>query len=172
MIIWPNLYIKSLEDAGHMLMSSDGGKLDYVVSIGGLYSTLPLGYEDHPATKLRLTFDDVVKDLPQHGYYGCTEDDIKSLVNFCKGIDGDCLFHCAAGISRSSAACFIFICTRMGPGKEHEAALATLNVKYAISPNARMISMADNLMSRNGEMVKAFCKVFGGKIYGGYFHYS
>jgi predicted protein tyrosine phosphatase len=75
------------------------------------------------------------------------------------------LVHCAAGISRSTAAALILLTVRKGPGKEGEA-LETL-LEYlqkaeqkglrdlaGFYPNIHMIRLADELLERKGVFLK------------------
>ena len=94
-----------------------------------------------------------------------TRRDIKRLVSVGRqiagpGSDAVILIHCAAGISRSPAAAFIFFCLHLGPGREQEAlemAAASREVS-GIWPNDLMVRYADEIMGRNGAMVHALAE--------------
>ena len=66
------------------------------------------------------------------------------------------LIHCAAGVSRSPAAGFIFACMQRGPGDEATALSQTVDSAESdfVSPNALMVHYADGLLDRGGEMVR------------------
>ncbi len=61
------------------------------------------------------------------------------------------LFHCQAGIARSTAAAFI-LCVRAGMSYQ-EAYDHVLRVRGVLNPNMLMIKIADDLMGKNGEML-------------------
>ncbi len=66
------------------------------------------------------------------------------------------LIHCAAGVSRSTAAGFIFACIQRGPGDEVAALSQTVDssVSDFVSPNTLMVHYADGLLDRGGAMVR------------------
>lgn len=61
------------------------------------------------------------------------------------------LYHCKAGIARSTAAAFIF-CVRAGMSYE-DAYQYVLRVRGALAPNVLMIKYADHLMGQGGKML-------------------
>lgn len=137
-----------------------------MVSIGDPGQKPPFGLLSHPAPRLRLTFDDVERDLPRFGYAACTPEDIAALAAFLEHAPGPLLIHCAAGVSRSSAAGLIRCAIRLGPGREREAVavldaaitearLLRLRTAESIHPNRRMIGLADRLLGREGALIAA-----------------
>ncbi len=61
------------------------------------------------------------------------------------------LFHCYAGVSRSTAAAFIWLVNKGAPyGIAYETVVAVRGP--FIAPNQLMVSLADRLMGRGGEM--------------------
>lgn len=65
--------------------------------------------------------------------------------------DDSVLFHCFAGVSRSTAAAFLWLVYHGMPYPE--AYQTVVDVRGAfVSPNQLMICLADDLMGRNGEM--------------------
>jgi len=63
--------------------------------------------------------------------------------------------HCFAGISRSTAGAFVAACA-LNPGRnETEIALAIRRASRTAQPNARIVSIADRLLKREGRMVRA-----------------
>ncbi len=63
--------------------------------------------------------------------------------------------HCTAGRSRSSAAAFIMLCDRLGPGKEAEAMAELLKAcERTPLPNTLLVKFADELLGRKGEMIR------------------
>ena len=65
------------------------------------------------------------------------------------------VFHCFAGISRSTAAAYIAACVLAPERSEDEIAWALREASPTATPNARMIAVADELLGRRGRMVDA-----------------
>lgn len=86
-------------------------------------------------------------------------DDIKGILNFAKIVpdNGRMLVHCFAGVSRSAAAAYIIYCQEMGEGKEVEAMEKTERsaVYGGIWPNKLVARYADEVLNRNGAVIKA-----------------
>jgi len=108
---------------------------------------------------LRLEIDDIAKPFPGYvlpgGYH------VGALVNFLRGWSGEqpILFHCLAGISRSTAAALIAL-TLDAEGRETEAALTLRAAAPHARPNARMIALADDVLCRRGRLIEA-CRRMG-----------
>jgi predicted protein tyrosine phosphatase len=81
---------------------------------------------------------------------------VARVVDFAQAWDGRgaLLIHCAAGVSRSTAAGLILLAARH-PGREREIALTMRRRAPWISPNRRMVQLADELLGRNGALLAA-----------------
>jgi predicted protein tyrosine phosphatase len=113
----------------------------------------PAGIE--AARHLRLGLNDVsdveAADVPP------SERHVAQLLEFSRQwtADAPLLVHCWAGISRSTAAAYIVLCDRLGPGCEMEIA-QTLRARAPHAyPNALMVSLADRALGREGRMIHA-----------------
>jgi len=94
-----------------------------------------------------------------------TREDIRRVVALGKelagpGSEAAFLIHCAAGVSRSPAAAFIFFTIHLGPGSESDALHRTAQSAEspAVWPNALMIRYADDLLGRQGAMIRALAE--------------
>lgn len=145
-----------------------GSQVRWVISIGSPEDKPPAGFADRSlASKLRLEFNDVTYHRPWAGYQAPQEDDIRRLVAFGeRAKDGRVLVHCAAGVSRSSAAALILLAMRHGMGNEMAAMEQLLaDTKTAtglklrnhemITPNRRMVWLADQVLERGGALYEA-----------------
>lgn len=65
------------------------------------------------------------------------------------------LVHCWAGVSRSTAAAYVILCDRLGPGRELEIARALRWRAPHACPNSLMVRLADEALGRNGRMTGA-----------------
>ncbi len=108
--------------------------------------------------RLRLTFHDISGRRD-----GMTPPDtrhVRELLAFLERWRGmaaarPLLVHCWAGISRSPAAAFIAACM-LHPYREENALAAELRaVAPDVTPNIRMVRLADALLRRNGRMEAA-----------------
>lgn len=104
---------------------------------------------------LRLSMNDVAEahdsDAPP------AVEHIERLLTFGRGWTADMpiLVHCWAGISRSTAAAYILLCDRLGPGSESEIACGLRYRAPHACPNPLMIRIADTMLERNGRMIDA-----------------
>lgn len=146
------------QERAAVLLSSRTSKKDFtdVVSIGSPESKPPKGFSRHPARKLRLEFDDTERT---HSWYQApTWEDVEKIISFAYDIDpqGHLLSHCAAGVSRSSAAAWIALCAATPePGSERLLLGHLRELFPEIWPNRRMVWMADSLLHRDRVMIEA-----------------
>lgn len=90
------------------------------------------------------------------------EDHMRRLVDIYKQTAPNqaILFHCFAGVSRSSAAAFIWL---VHHGASYDIAYKSIVSARGpfVSPNQLMIDLADKVMGRNGEMSSFVCGELG-----------
>ena len=65
------------------------------------------------------------------------------------------MVHCFAGISRSTAGAFVTACALNPKRDESEIARAIRQASPTAQPNARIVSIADRLLKRDGRMINA-----------------
>jgi predicted protein tyrosine phosphatase len=65
------------------------------------------------------------------------------------------VFHCWAGVSRSTAAAYITACSLAPDRDEAEIAAALRLASPTATPNARFVALADDILGRQGRMVAA-----------------
>lgn len=132
-----------------------------VVSIGGPGDDAPdfRLFKSFPTRILRLEFDDLDDDSPNilnqmvdSGFIYPTTKDMNLLIRFARSFPSiysteNILFHCHAGISRSTAAAFIFLAT-LGMKKE-DAWATVMTVRPIAQPNSLMIKLASREMPPN-----------------------
>jgi predicted protein tyrosine phosphatase len=113
---------------------------------------------------LRLAVNDVADvndaDMPPNAQH------IERLLEFGRGwtAEAPMLVHCWAGISRSTAAAYILLCDRSGPGPELEIARDLRYRAPHACPNSLMIRLADTILNRNGHMIAAIQNIGRGSI--------
>jgi predicted protein tyrosine phosphatase len=117
-----------------------------------------------PAHHLKLSVNDVseawgaeVPPAPHH---------VEELIAFGRGWKGDApmIVHCWAGISRSTAAAYILLSDRLGPGTEEKIARALRAAAPHAFPNPLLVSHADKILKREGRMIEAVRAIGRGNI--------
>lgn len=113
----------------------------------------PPNFSLFPTTNIhRFEFQDIchlTETSPNHEHMKRLLDVIDSIVS--RDEDSRVLFHCQAGIARSTAAAFI-MCVRAGLTYQ-QAYDHVLRVRGILNPNMLMIKLADDLMGKNGAML-------------------
>jgi predicted protein tyrosine phosphatase len=90
------------------------------------------------------------------------------LLNFVRDWDraAPLVFHCYMGISRSTACAFASVCALNPRRDEANIAQALRRASPSATPNARIVSLADELLGRRGRMIAAIENI-GQGVFGG-----
>lgn len=104
---------------------------------------------------LLIAMSDIVEALD--GHILPAEQHVEDLLAFATNWDRDkpLVFHCYAGISRSTAAAYIAACALAPERSEAEIAAALRQASPTATPNALMVAIADTRLGRDGRMVSA-----------------
>ena len=122
-----------------------------------------------PHKRLTLRFDDIIDPAP--GMLPPEREHIEQLLAFGEGLAtagsdplSHLLVHCHAGISRSTASMTILL-AKAWPAREADALFAHVReIRPQAWPNSLMISLADDLLGRNGELNDALRRHYGEQI--------
>ncbi len=108
-----------------------------------------------PERHLFIGVSDIVE--PLEGHILPAVEHVETLLSFVQAWEREkpLLFHCFAGISRSTAGAYIAACTLAPERPEIEIARALRQASPTATPNARMVALADDLLGRGGRMVDA-----------------
>jgi predicted protein tyrosine phosphatase len=108
-----------------------------------------------PENHLVLAVDDIA--APMDGYTVPGEEHVERLIEFVGQWDraAPMVVHCFAGISRSTAGAYVAACALNPQRDELQIAQAIRNASRTAQPNARIVSIADRLLQRDGRMVRA-----------------
>jgi predicted protein tyrosine phosphatase len=108
-----------------------------------------------PQNHLVLGVDDICE--PMEGYAAPAEEHVTRLIEFAGAWDraAPMVVHCFAGISRSTAGAFVTACVVNPKRDEGAIAQAIRAASPTAQPNARIVSIADRLLDREGRMVRA-----------------
>jgi predicted protein tyrosine phosphatase len=149
------------------------GPFSHVISIVGTWydeGDPPGGWEvwsTYPAQKLRLEFDDVPNEPPEHhlssDFKPPSLEQVQQILDFGGSLSKSdrLLIHCAAGISRSTGAGLAVVAKFLGPGNEELAVHALMDIKQSSRPHAGIVHMADAVLERGGQLSAAYLKIWG-----------
>jgi len=117
----------------------------------------------HPDCHLFIGISDIVE--PLEGHVLPAADHVETLLAFVQRWEREkpLIFHCFAGISRSTAGAYVTACTLAPERTEDEIAKALREASPTATPNLRMIAVADDLLGRGGRMVDAVHRIGRGE---------
>ena len=113
---------------------------------------------------LFLGMNDITE--PLDGMIAPASDHIGELLSFVREWprEAPIIIHCWAGISRSTAAAFITACA-LNPELNENALAKTIRERSPTAkPNARLVALADDMLSRGGRMVDAIQSIGTGEM--------
>jgi predicted protein tyrosine phosphatase len=108
-----------------------------------------------PANHLRLSLDDISQPMP--GYVAPNAEHVADIIDFALGWGGrsPAVIHCWAGISRSTAAAFVTLCTLNPEVSEFTIARLLREASPTAYPNRLIVRLADLALARAGRMMAA-----------------
>ena len=108
-----------------------------------------------PENHLVLAVDDIT--APMDGYTAPAHEHVQRLIDFATAWDrkAPMVVHCFAGISRSTAGAYVAACALNPKRDEMQIAWDIRRASRTAQHNARIVSIADRLLKRNGRMVAA-----------------
>ena len=96
-----------------------------------------------------------------YGLPAPTKEDVELILKFgdvCRTASNTqtthLVIHCLAGVSRSTAAAYAIFCMLLGPESEERAFVHLIKIRSCASPNRLVVKYADELLGRNGKMIK------------------
>jgi len=111
------------------------------------------------ANHLHVTMHDIHE--PREGMTLPGEEHVRRILDFARAWDRrrPLVVHCYAGISRSTATAYM-IAAAFAPGRsEAELARALRRLSPSATPNPLMIALADQILRREGRMVRAIQEI-------------
>lgn len=108
-----------------------------------------------PENHLWLQLHDISE--PEEGLVLPQPEHVEQLVTFVQRWPRETalVVHCYAGVSRSSAAAFVAVCALNPASDEHAIAAALRRASPTATPNIRIVTIADQLLERQGRMIRA-----------------
>jgi len=94
---------------------------------------------------------------PLDGHVLAAAEHVERLLAFVRAWDrgSPLVFHCWAGISRSTAAAYLAACALAPERDEAAIALTLRKASPSATPNARLVALADDILGRRGRMVES-----------------
>jgi predicted protein tyrosine phosphatase len=145
---------------------------DTVAATGARHVVSLLGTEDNlmrppgitPRNHLWLQLHDI--NEPRDGHVHPADEHVDRLIGFVKRWEraSPLVIHCYAGVSRSTAAAFVAVCTLSPDGSEASIARALRRASPTATPNLRIVALADDKLGRNGRMVDAIAAIGQGVL--------
>ena len=107
------------------------------------------------ADHLLLRVDDIAE--PFEGYTVPAEEHVGELITFVRSWDraAPLVIHCYAGVSRSTAGAFVSACALNPRRPEVAIAQDIRRLSPTATPNIRIVTIADQILGRDGRMVAA-----------------
>jgi predicted protein tyrosine phosphatase len=127
----------------------------HVVSLIGDEARLQRPVRIAPENHLWLRIHDI--SAPLDGYIMPGEQHVAELLDFVREWDRQAplVVHCYMGISRSTASAFASVCALNPQRDEASIARALRRASPTATPNARIVSLADRILGRDGRMITA-----------------
>jgi predicted protein tyrosine phosphatase len=127
----------------------------HVVSLLGDEARLQRPASIAPENHLWLRIHDI--SSPLDGYIVPGEQHVAALLDFVREWDrkAPLVVHCYMGISRSTASAFATVCALNPKRDEASIAQALRRASRTATPNARIVSLADRILGRDGRMIAA-----------------
>jgi predicted protein tyrosine phosphatase len=146
----------------HTTIEETGAR--HVVTLLGVEDEVRLPDAVPAGNHLRLHVHDITG--PMDGYVSPDVEHVEQLLTFVRGWrrDAPLVIHCYAGISRSTAAAFVTVCTLNPDRSEAAIAQALRRASPTATPNIRIVALADDMLGRNGRMVDAITAIGPGML--------
>lgn len=156
----PTLHVTPLSRL-HETVAATGAS--HVVTLINVNTVVERPPSISPSNHLFIGVSDIVHEMDGHIVPG--EDHVSRLLDFVRAWDRQrpLVFHCWAGVSRSTAAAFISACVFLPSRDEQEIAQALRAASASATPNARLVAVADRMLGRGGRMTAAIAGIGRGQ---------
>jgi predicted protein tyrosine phosphatase len=156
----PAVYVCSLAQVAATVASARASHLISVINAATAVVRPPSIAETN---HLFVGINDIVEE--QEGMILPADQHVQQILDFAKAWPRQqpLVVHCYAGISRSTATAFITLCATEPDRDEREIAQALRAASPTATPNSLLISLADDMLGRNGRMVDAIAAIGRGE---------
>lgn len=156
----PTLHVCPLSRL-HDVVAETGAR--HVVTLINVGSAVERPAAIAPDRHLFIGVSDILEPLDDHVVPG--PEHLELLLPFVRSWDREAplVFHCWAGISRSTAAAYITACALLPDWSEREIAWRLREASPTATPNGRLVALADQILGRGGRMVDAIARIGRGQ---------
>ena len=156
----PSLHVCSLALIAETVSRTGARSLVTLLNPGSAIER-PIGIK--PERHLYLAISDIVEPAP--GQVLPEAAHLDELLEFVQAWDRahPMLFHCFAGVSRSTAAAYIAACALDAQRDEFAIARALRAASPTATPNTRLVALADRALGRRGRMNEAIAGIGRGQ---------
>lgn len=139
-------------------------RISRAISLLDPANTFPSLHTLDDATHLKIGMHDI--DEMMEGFEAPGAHHVESALRFAQSWDRNApmLVHCWAGISRSTATAFSIACAANPDASEMEIAMTLRANSPTARPNRRIVSLADNILRREGRMLTAIEHIGSGNL--------
>lgn len=146
------IYVTPLSRLAETLARSQARRLISMLSVGTVVERPSHLQPDHC---LQLSMHDITEE--RDGLVAPSQAQVEALITFARTWDGSAplVVHCYAGISRSTAAAYA-IAAALDPSRDaKDLARELRRLSPSATPNMRIVTLADDLLGRGGELTTA-----------------
>jgi len=152
----PRIHVCSLFQIADVTAATGARSLITLIN-QGVYVDRPAAIA--PERHLQVAISDVSEETD--GHILADSGHIQSLIDFVRAWDqaAPLVIHCFAGVSRSTAGAYIAICALNPQANEAEIARRLRRASPTATPNAHLVSLADQALGRDGRMIAAIRQI-------------
>lgn len=145
------IYVCGLADLGS---AAETFRPSHLISLVPDFEQPPTPDFIAPRNHLRLELDDIEEPTPE--LLLPDRKHVERLIRFVESWPGDrpLMIHCAAGVSRSTAAALVALACVTDLSEQELASTLRRAAPHA-APNRRIVELADALLEKGGRLVKA-----------------
>jgi predicted protein tyrosine phosphatase len=152
----PTLHVCPLSCLRDTVVATRASHVVTLINAGSLVERPATIAEDR---HLFIGVSDIVE--PLEGHILPAVEHVERMLAFVRswGRESPLVFHCWAGISRSTAAAYVSACALAPERSEDEIACALRQASPSATPNSRLVALADDILGRKGRMVDAVGRI-------------
>ncbi|MEP9366037.1 tyrosine phosphatase family protein [Xanthobacter sp. VNH20] len=145
----------------HETVEATGAR--HVITLIGRETLLTRPNNVDATNHLFLSINDIVSEV--EGMVTPGEGHMRDLLDFVRSWprEAPLVIHCYAGVSRSTAAAYVTLCALLPHRDEFELAVRLRAASPTATPNAKIVSLGDAALNRNGRMIRAISAIGRGR---------
>jgi predicted protein tyrosine phosphatase len=152
----PRIHVCSLFQIADVTEATGGRSLITLIN-QGVYVDRPAAIA--PERHLQVAISDVCEAM--EGHILADSEHVQTLIDFVRAWDRaePLVIHCFAGVSRSTAGAYIAACALNPQADEAEIARRLRRASPTATPNAHLVTLADQALGRDGRMIAAIKEI-------------